>query len=85
MGGHCRPTASVAQSVTAMVSVEGLNSASRTLVLPLYYRAVERGRPDPIVQDPIAADLPTVTGRGACTAGRMTGALTDVEQSSRCS
>ncbi len=40
----------------ARVSVDGLRGVAETLLIPLYYRALEHQRPDAIVRDPAAAE-----------------------------
>jgi O-methyltransferase involved in polyketide biosynthesis len=38
-------------------SIRNLNEVSRTLLIPLYYRALESRRPDALIRDPKAVDL----------------------------
>jgi O-methyltransferase involved in polyketide biosynthesis len=38
-------------------SIRNLNEVSRTLLIPLYYRALESRRPDAMIQDPKAVEL----------------------------
>jgi O-methyltransferase involved in polyketide biosynthesis len=38
-------------------TIRNLNAVSQTLLIPLYYRAMESQRPDALVRDPKAVEL----------------------------
>lgn len=46
-----------AEPMTSKVAVRGLSGVCETLLIPLYYRALESRCPDPLIQDPKAAEF----------------------------
>ncbi len=44
-------------TAVATFRLEGTNAVSETLMIPLHARALEQRQPEPLVRDPLAADL----------------------------